>query len=172
MNLYHIALLEKAGGGIARGIEDIKFRDSEGVLITCLDKITCLGRNYDFIAVSNEIAKCGKWDCGSISQCKILLVPGEYAVKAAEVINSGCFVSYGLSDRDSITLSSIEHGRAVLAIQRELVTLDQTVLDRQEVPVKFKRMSPETLMALAGSLLILGVPAGELSNHIAFFVRD
>lgn len=167
--MYHIALLERPGGIIARGIEGIELWESGGALITCFEKTDGLGKNYNFIAISPEVAESECWDVEGISRCKMLLVPGKYAAKAANVIDSSCVVSYGLSDRDSITLSSIEDSRAVLAIQRELVTLKEKVLDRQEIPVGSRKISPEHLMALCGCLLILGVPVEGLSDQIKLF---
>lgn len=166
--MYHIAVLQSPYEAITRSIERLDFGESGGVVITCLDRISGLGEEYDFVVISHDAAKQEDWSCGQISRCGILLVPGKYAVRAAEVITSGCIVDYGLSSRDTITLSSIETKQVVLAIQREFITLNKTVLDRQEVPIRYKNMPPEALMALAGSLIILGVPVEELSEQIIY----
>jgi len=79
-------------------------------------------------------------------------------------IRAGSTVSYGLSGRDTLTLSSWEEGRMWVAVQRELVRLDGTVLDRQEVEIRVPKgmtRAPGTLAAV-GALLLMGVEPGEI----------
>ncbi len=74
-------------------------------------------------------------------------------------------VSYGLSKRCSLTLSSLEPRRPVLALQREIATLTGIVLERQELPLRlWCGMGPEPLLAAAGTLLLLGVPPEDLAS--------
>ena len=74
-------------------------------------------------------------------------------------------VSYGAAPRDSLTISSREGDRLWAALQRELVTVDGQVVDRQEFPL---RLAPgeEVLsgLAVAGALLLLGVPPEALEG--------
>lgn len=161
--MYHIAVIEAEGGEIARRIKNTDILQS--IRMTCINKVKALGKKYDFVVVAHELAKYKEWEDNDVSQCNILLVPGKYATRIAKVIKSKCVVGYGLSSKDTITLSSIEEGRAVLAIQREMITLDEKVLDRQEVPLEYSKLSTDLLMVLAGSLLILGMPPERLYNH-------
>ena len=65
-------------------------------------------------------------------------------------------VSYGMSPRDTVTLSSIGEGSCMLSLQRELPTLGGEILDQQEFIVRRDGGSAETL-ATSGALLILGL---------------
>ena len=75
-------------------------------------------------------------------------------------------VSYGSSPRDSLTISSREGDRLWAALQRELVTLGGQVVERQEFPLPLgpdgRAMSD---LAVAGALLLLGVPPEELEGE-------
>jgi len=96
--------------------------------------------------------------------CRALLTPGDGGTDTL-AISSKWVVSYGLAVRDSITVSSLEPDHAVLALQRELVTLDGAVIERQELPLPIPpNTGAEGVMALYGSLLILGVPPEELGR--------
>lgn len=68
--------------------------------------------------------------------------------------------------RDSLTISSREGDRLWAALQRELVTLGGQVVERQEFPLPLgpdgRAMSD---LAVAGALLLLGVPPEELEGE-------
>ncbi len=106
------------------------------------------------LAASSELP-----EAASPLSCRRVLVPGEKADAAARVLSSECAVSYGMSPKDSLTFSSTARERLVLAIQRELVTLDGVVLERQELPIRaWAEAELRILLASAGTLLLLGVP--------------
>lgn len=65
-------------------------------------------------------------------------------------------VSYGMSPRDTVTLSSIGESSCMLSLQREVPTLGGGILDRQEFIVRRDGGPGETL-ATSGALLILGL---------------
>ena len=72
-------------------------------------------------------------------------------------LGAGCVVSYGTSHRDALTFSSLEGNRLSLAVQRELVTLDGCVVDRQEIPLPLPSgWDPQLLLSAAGVLLLSG----------------
>ena len=74
-------------------------------------------------------------------------------------------VSYGTGPRDTLTLSSREERQLWCAIQRELVTVEGRVVERQELPLRLPdHMSPLSVLAAAGALLLLGVPPEELGR--------
>ncbi len=85
-------------------------------------------------------------------RCGILLLPGD---ADAEGFETGCIVTYGMSAKNSITLSSIGEDACVLALQRELPTVNGDVLERQEIKIE-SSTRPDSLLAVAGALLILG----------------
>lgn len=93
-------------------------------------------------------------------QCRTALLPGGMGGVSPRAASA---VSYGVSPRDSLTISSREGGALWAALQRELVTVDGRVVERQEFPL---RVEPETgelpALAAAGALLLLGVPPEKL----------
>ena len=98
-------------------------------------------------------------------RAKILLLPGTVSPETALGIQSGWVMSYGLSGKDSITVSSLESDFAVLALQRELVTLDGAVIERQEIPLHLPAGDDsQALRAVYGGLLALGVPPKGLAE--------
>ena len=78
-------------------------------------------------------------------------------------LRTGQAVSYGTSPRDTLTFSSLEGDRICLALQRELVTLQGTVVEQQEMVLPFPpEASPLPFLATAGTLLLLGMPPEQL----------
>ena len=97
-----------------------------------------------------------------VPPCRAVLLPGEGRRELGE-LQAASAVSYGLSPRDSLTLSSREGERLWCALQRELVTLDGAVVERQEFPVlPPPGLEPLSALAAAGALLLLGVPPERL----------
>lgn len=94
--------------------------------------------------------------------CRTVLLPGQ-AGGLAEGLRAASAVSYGPSPRDSLTISSREGDKLLVALQRELVTMDGRVVERQEFPVVLPTGAGELpTLAAAGALLLLGVPPEEL----------
>lgn len=85
--------------------------------------------------------------------CDTLLLPGRSDPAAVRAIAPRQVIGYGLSPRDTLTLSSLAAGRALLCIQRSVLTLHGTLLEAQEVPL------PQHLAALPGeqALLLAGI---------------
>ena len=78
------------------------------------------------------------------------------------VLSAPAAVSYGPSPRDTLTFSSLNSQGMVLSLQREVVTLRGSRLDRQELPLPC-RGDPLTALAWAGTLLLAGVAPGDLA---------
>lgn len=96
--------------------------------------------------------------------CRTVLLPGD-AGQLLEGVRAASAVSYGASPRDSLTISSREGDRLWAALQRELVTVDGQVVERQEFPLAVPRGTRElSALAIAGALLLLGVPPEELES--------
>ena len=88
--------------------------------------------------------------------CRTVLLPGDCG-GLLDRIYAQSAVSYGLSGRDTITLSSRDEQRIWVALQRELVRLDGTVLERQEICVPIREgLDERQTLALAGAVLLLG----------------
>ena len=89
-------------------------------------------------------------------QCGTVLLPGSQS-GLLDRISAKSAVNYGLSGRDTITLSSRRGNRLWVAVQRELVRLDGTVLERQELSVEMDEgMDTLHALALTGARLIIG----------------
>lgn len=92
-------------------------------------------------------------------QCRTALVPGEIAVP----LRAASAVSYGVSPRDSLTVSSREGDVLWAALQRELVTVEGRVVERQEFSLPLAPGERTlSVLAAAGALILLGVPPEEL----------
>ena len=97
-----------------------------------------------------------------VPPCRAVLLPGEGGAELG-ALRAASAVSYGLSPRDSLTLSSREGDRLWCALQRELVTVDGAVVERQECSLAPPPgLEPLSALAAAGALLLLGVPPGAL----------
>lgn len=97
-------------------------------------------------------------------RCPMILLPGP-AGRLARRLEAVCAVSYGTSHRDTLTFSSLEGNRIGLAVQRELVTLDGQVVERQELPLSLPTgWAPPLLLAAAGVLLLSGLPPEALPD--------
>ena len=95
-------------------------------------------------------------------RCRTVLLPGELDTTPLRAASA---VSYGVSPRDSLTISSREDGALWVALQRELVTVDGQIVERQEFPLPLRPGEQElSALAAAGALLLLGVPPEKLSG--------
>lgn len=98
--------------------------------------------------------------------CRTVLLPGD--ADAGELtggLRAASAVSYGVSARNSLTISSREQEKVWAALQRELVTVGGRVVERQEFPLAVRPGAEEmSALAVAGALLLLGVPPEELEH--------
>lgn len=94
--------------------------------------------------------------------CRLLLLPGANAPLIGRV-NAPCVMSYGISSKDSLTVSSLEADHLALAIQRELVTISGGTVERQELILGIHGITkPIPWVYWVGVLLILGIPVESL----------
>lgn len=82
-------------------------------------------------------------------RCKCLLLPGDCPVRTT----APAVISYGLSARDSLTLSGVR--QPVLCIQRTLPGPGGALLEPQEIPLRDLPGPPEALLGLLGLRLLL-----------------
>ena len=117
------------------------------------------GENLDLLVISPNATG---WAGASSIACRIVLLPGS-AGHMARGLQVESAVSYGTGPKDTISLSSLEGDKICLAIQRELVTVEGGIVDRQELvlPYSAARETPELFMARIGAMLLLGSKATE-----------
>ena len=100
---------------------------------------------------------------GRPERCRMALLPGDAPLPGWD-LQAASAVSYGSGPKNTLTLSSREGRKLWLALQRELVTIQGQVVDRQEFPwILDHGASPQSALAVAGALLLLGVPPEQLS---------
>ena len=119
----------------------------------------CAAEHPALLAISPRAAQRG---IGLSGACRTLLLPGQTR-QELENLQAASVVSYGTSSRDSLTLSSCRRKRLSVALQRELVTVEGQVVERQEFPVlRVPQMEAMSNLAVVGTLLLLGVAPEEL----------
>lgn len=93
--------------------------------------------------------------------CRALLIPGHRANFAGK-LDADWAVSYGLSPKNTLTLSAWNPTTASLTLQRTLTTLPGTPLLPQDFVVHHSPMSPLTLLGIAGTGLVWGCFSSNL----------
>jgi len=164
--MYRVAILEPPDGKITAMLCDrlLAWGGSPSVVLRQASQLSDLGGAYDLLVVFASASDCATSPPSSDLSCHVLLLPGEAQEAIWKQIPSGCVVSFGLSPKDSITVSSIEPSSAVLALQRELVTLGGRVIEQQEIPLSIpKATSARDVTVLASGLLLLGIPPERLA---------
>lgn len=139
--------------------------EAEGLLLRKANSYSELnGLTADVLVITSDAAMLLR-EPSVHMPCGILLFPGDHApgCEAAEGFEAGCIVTYGMSPKNTITLSSIGEESCVLALQRELMTVKGNVLERQEMCVK-GGMRPDSLLAVVGALLLTGLRLSDANR--------
>ena len=112
------------------------------------------GESLDLLVVSPSATG---WAGAASVTCRLLLLPGSAGPLVRGMKVEGA-VSYGAGPQNTITLSSLEGDKICLAIQRELVTVEGGVVERQELvlPYPIGQETPDLFMARVGTLLLMG----------------
>ena len=84
--------------------------------------------------------------------CACLLVEGTCPAELLSSAKTAHVVTYGMSPRDSLTLSSLRE--PVLCVQRSLIRPDGTVIEPQELPLGELPLPPEQMLPLLGLQLL------------------
>jgi hypothetical protein len=150
-------------GMIARKVRELPENNTARGLTFLGSTLLQSGYCPDLLVVSGERGR--RREQIPKGRCGILLVPGTAADMTA-TLRSSCVISYGMSKKDSVTLSSIDEDSLVLSLQRELPTLQGRPLERQDIPVRcFPGGKADDVMASVAALLLLGVPPEELGKR-------
>jgi hypothetical protein len=110
-------------------------------------------KRWDLLALTRD--GCGILEGGTlICGCGTLLLPGDLGALALGRVRAERVIGYGLSSRDSLTLSSLGE-QAVLCVQRQLPRPDGGTVEPQEIPLPALELKPEELLAVFGVRLLL-----------------
>lgn len=146
-----VAIIEEKGGRLEELIMSALRRDARGGVTLAGASALESGLSPELIVLSRKAPA----PLANPAACRILLTPGSVASPG---IRADCLVSYGMSERSSITLSSIDGDALVLTIQRELLTVCGEIIDRQDIPLRpVPGASPGDMLAASGALLLLGL---------------
>lgn len=105
---------------------------------------------WPLLALTPEGCRATEGHPGPIT-CRLLLAPGDCPSVLARV-RAETVISYGLSPRDSLTLSSLTE--PVLCVQRALPRPDGTIVDPQEFPLPPLPAPAEALLPILGLRLL------------------
>ena len=73
-------------------------------------------------------------------RCRIAVLPGDKKLDC-RYLQAGRVVTYGLSGKNTVTLSSIDENRLFLALQREIISLDGRRIEQQELIIPDAQLS-------------------------------
>ena len=155
--MYTVGILERGGGlsaFLAAHLPPALLERAD----LCPAGSLATGEILDLLVVSPD----WRGEDRAVPPCRAMLVPGRLAELAVGLTASWA-VSFGLSPKDTLTLSSLEEGTILLALQREIITLTGQRLDPQEFPLARKdhtALCP--ILACAGVQLLLGVEPERL----------
>lgn len=112
---------------------------------------------WPLLALSREACHTLAGRTGRRAVCRLLLFPGD-CPEVLRRIKAETVISYGLSPRDSLTLSSL--AEPVLCVQRSLPRPDGTCIEPQEFPLPPLPGPTEALLPVLG-LRLLRMPLTE-----------
>ena len=155
--MYTIGILER-GGGLSAFLAAHLPQALLDRADLCPAGSLAPGEVLDLLVVSPD----WKGEDRQVCPCRAMLVPGRLAEEAGG-LTAGWAVSFGISPKDSLTLSSLGEETILLALQREIITLTGERLDPQEFPLaRGNHTAPCHVMACVGVQLLLGVEPGEV----------
>jgi hypothetical protein len=158
--LFSLAVLEKENEKIAEAIvsaiRNAPVSKEASILISHSDHDEFLetSADIDLLVISPNAHLSGK----SALKAKCILLPGTL-LESLCCVASEYVITYGMSPRDTLTISSINEEEVVISMQRELVTLFGEILERQDLPkIPLQQSSPEKILSVTGALLSIGIP--------------
>lgn len=145
---------EKIAASITKEIKKQSKKYNTSVLVSCAGEYDYLhGVRADLLIISPE----AKLNAKKALNAKCILLPGGL-LDSLNALKTDYVISYGMSARDTITASSISEDGVLISLQRELVTLNGEIVERQELPaIPLKHSTPERIMSVRGALLLLGL---------------
>ena len=155
--MTEITVLERENGALAKEISRKFHAAAQPVLINCaLSTSELCGTCPELLVVAPDFAVSESHALPRV-KCGILLLAGG---ANAAIFDTSCIVTYGMSPKNTLTVSSISGARLVISLQREVATVEGVVLERQELVVE-GHGSAECRLAAAGAVLLSGLLRGE-----------
>jgi hypothetical protein len=96
-------------------------------------------------------------DVFSPCRCRIAILPGDKTLDC-RYLQAGRVVTYGISGKNTVALSSVDEDRLFIALQREIISLDGRRIEQQEMLI---HNAPLTNSTLAGATAMLIAGGGE-----------
>ena len=137
-------------GGLAEQVA--RLAEGLGLVRACSHPGLLAGVELDLLVVAPDASG---WAGAPAILCRTALVPGGLS-PLSRWLPPCRQVSYGMSPRDTVTLSSLYGGSAAIAVQREFLTLDGTPVEQGELVLPCPHTSPEPVLVLAATALLLG----------------
>ena len=114
------------------------------------------------------ILESGYEKSNSFPQANTVIVPDICSVSTINQLNPKSVITYGLSCKNTVTVSSLIQSKLVISVQREIVSLEKKRIVEQEFSIDLKNSSQiEALLASVSLLLLLDVPI-ETIKHAEF----
>ena len=130
--------------------------EQEGIEADILPRLARHGRSLGQIPTADHPAllvvspRAAAHGDGRPERCRMALLPGDTTLPGWD-LQAASAVSYGSGPKNTLTLSSREGRKLWLTLQRELVTIQGQVVDRQEFPwILDHGASPQSALAVAG----------------------
>lgn len=115
------------------------------------------------------ILESGYEKSNSFPQADTVIVPDICSVSTISQLNPKSVITYGLSCKNTVTVSSLIQNKLIISVQREIVSLEKKRIVEQEFSIDVKDSSQiEALLASVSLLLLLDVPI-ETIKHVESF---
>lgn len=96
-------------------------------------------------------------------QAKIALLPGDFCSDIYQNIHADCIITYGLSSKNSVTISSIDEDELLVSIQRELLNIADKVIEQQDFPVEtIPELDAVQTLAVTAARLLFGFSVNRM----------
>ncbi len=111
------------------------------------------------------ILESGYEKSNSFPQADTVIVPDICSVSTISQLKPKSVITYGLSCKNTVTVSSLIQSKLVISIQREIVSLSKKRIIEQEFTTSLKNSNQiEALLASISLLLLLDIPSDMIKN--------
>lgn len=154
-----IAVVEAKNEGLAKNLAGLGL--SKKAEIRSYSSLDELGGKEPELLVVSPAAALGTMSVKTSVSCGYALLPGGNP-KLLKAVKPECIVSYGMSDKDTISVSGAGANSVMLSVRRELPVMGGGVVEQQELRVDAGDMTNDMVMAVKTAQLILGTQPESL----------